>query len=213
MLRFVGSLLFLLIHASSSWSAFVLVDAPATITPGSTVTFTISAAASGAVEEQFTSFNMPIDLGGAGFGLPVGVTFGLPPLSNSPFTIDALSFNTATPAVIPGANFDAIVNLNSGGPAILPATQTPVVLFHLHVDIASTVPVGTTVPLVIRIPSAPFDFSQVSNPTGITTMLSNGGAAMVSVVPEPSSLLLVGLPAAALLLARKLNGTLRSSSA
>jgi hypothetical protein len=194
-------------HASTGVSALVFVDTPAAVTPGSTATFTVSAAASGAVEERFTSLNIPLDLGGDGFGLPSGFTFGSPPLSDSPFTLDGFSFNTATPAAIPGANFDAIVNLNSGGPAILPATQAPVVLFHVNIDIAPSVPVGTIVPLVLRIPSSPVNFFQVKNESATPSItLVNGGAASLSVVPEPSSFLLVGISVAAWCFWRKFHG-------
>ena len=150
---------------------------------------------SGTASEGLDAYDLPIDLGSDGRGLPGTTSFTGGPLAD--FAQEVGTFSnvviSSTTGTLPNPltqNFDGIFSDN--GPQIT-LTGTPIRLFNLLID--TTAGFTGTVPLNIDASSNPNQFNIVIDGAAFDTpggaLSVTGGS--ISAVPEPSAMLMLGL--------------------
>ena len=164
---------------------------------GSTVTASLFASSNDG--DSLLSYNLPIEVGGDGRGLPAG-------FSNLVFTqvvaTEGFSVNLNTlPSPPFTQDYEAIVNGNFNMPPLVLAS--PQELFSLSFDIDNTVPINTLFAIDVTDGSTSNpNFFQIEsgNDGSVSTpaaLIANGGgvvqgSVIVTAVPEPGSLLALG---------------------
>lgn len=146
---------------------------------------------------QFNGFNLAFDIS------PIG---GTPPAVSSNFT----GFTVTNPIIANGAydgnrpskiNYDFMVNASAGAPTTLPGISSPIKLFNLTFTASQSTPVGLY--NLQFVPNA-LDTGGFGGQIGVNavaaagnggtfTLAGAGGQFQITAVPEPSSMILLGV--------------------
>lgn len=179
MLLVVLTLVFTGSSASGGILFSVEIDPPVSAGSNATVSFFGTSTVTGG--ESLVGFNLPVDIGGDGAGLPTGLSFQT--LAN---TIATGSTTIGGPQNDSPFNTDLIVNIGSGTPFTV--ADTPTSLFDLIIGTSPGTPVGTFPVIAV---STPF-FSATAGDgltdiSGSSSIDPAGGSLEIAAVPEPSS--------------------------
>lgn len=142
---------------------------------------------------EIDGFNLPLEIGGDGEGLPIGFTYNSVRIQNSLFP----SFNFNMNDTGPPLNFDGVVNSdkNDGDPdVVLGLSASPTKLFDLAIDINSSVLPGTVVSInILTLPpalaGALFNVSGTNSINSISIGSVTSGSITVTAVPEAAHLI------------------------
>lgn len=140
---------------------------------------------------RISGFNLPTDINRDNVNmLPTGFTLNATPILNAMFNN---TFFAKSPS-IDVALVDGIIIGNGVNETL---GISPRKLFDLVIDVASSVPVGTKIPIELRIPAGDLEsLFAVSGPDNPPVFAPTTGASVVgyiSVVPEPSSFVMLAL--------------------
>ena len=161
----------------------------------------VSVSATSTSGDSLTGFNLPIDVGANGTGLPAVLSFNADPIQNEinnlGIDLNVAPFQTGIDMV------DGIVNLS--GATDIPLTLAPVKLFDLVLDVASSAPTGSF-PVIFNSGGTFFNASGTAaggGPATIIPPVAPGSVNIVANVPEPSSLALVLIGGCGVMLRRR----------
>ena len=160
--------------------------------------------------DALVSYNLPIEIGNDGRGLPAGFS-NLMVSAGTVSTAFQTNFDALNaPAV---QNYEFIATDTFGGDG-LAFPDGSLELFQISFDLAASVPTNVTFPIIFTdgMTSTTNLFQFDTTDTGLQTALEvtpdtgnifNAGSVVVTAVPEPSSLVAVGILSTALSLRRR----------
>ena len=144
--------------------------------------------------DSLVSFNLPVDVGNNGFGMPPGFSFASGDFAQEQNTFGNIIISGTTP--LGGTlvqNYDAI--FSDGGTFDILLTPTPRRLFNILIDTSSSLSLGTSIPISFNANSNPQLFNvttrRILGGTVVIPTGSTNGSITITAIPEPASMLLL----------------------
>lgn len=147
----------------------------AIVTPGAT-NFDINILVSG--NELVTGFNLPVDVGGNGAGIPSGLTLN-PGFSNPLFP----GFGSSRG--LPVGNADLVANSLDLTLTGVSLTATPITAYTLSFSVDPGVAPGTQFPITL-LNAQPYDVNGAGGATAVSRTTLTSGTITVEAIPEPT---------------------------
>jgi hypothetical protein len=183
----------LLAGAATQASAAVIISiGSVTALPGTTALVPVHATST--AFDEISGYNFPLDfnLDNYNANLPSGFSLNAQPFQNS--LLGTVAFNQAVD-LNTAIGTDGIANTSTQVNVAL--GLTPTLLFNLAIDVSPTATVGSSLPLQIEAPGAPFAQQfRVAGPNSPTVLAPTEGLPVlggVAVIPEPASIALAAL--------------------